>query len=1149
MPHRPSPRRPWPLTAARFTGSLLALIALVAGIPLVLLQVGTLPVGVPTVDGIRQGLLAPDDGGQVLFTAITLICWALWAWFVLSLLVEAAALLRRRPAARIRGLAAPQRLAAVLLGGLLFLPPATALAAPATATAAPAATATHIPTARQGAVVQQQAAPQHEGPTHTVGATGETVWDLAEHYLGDGRRHGELRALNPHLPDTATLPAGTIVRLPADARTGPSPQDAATRTVDAGAGKQQAPGDRTGSGQHETYTVATGDSLSGIAHEKYGNANRWHDIYAENKTTIHDPDLIYPGQRLDLPRQQVTPAPPSKGSKHDQDAAPRHEQHTPEKEGGSKGTPPHERQEHGEGSEAKPTPPVPNASDGKHGGQQGHTVAPSREPAGDDRDPAEPSAPHSPAEATPAPYRPARAVASNQVSPSQIAAIGGGVLAAALLSTVATRRILQQRRRHRGRRIALPKDGAAATEQDLRTAEAALDTTMLDGALRTAAVHLTAADRELPPLSAAVIGPREIVLHLAEPAAPVPPFSAAPEALERWTCPTRGGELLPQEQTDDVESPYPTLASLGWDEQGHLILLDLENAGHLHLTGADRHRVLRTLALELAASEFADHLTVSAIGQSAPGLREELPERVIEHADIASALGALRAHHTEQQRALAVLGVPGLRRARTGEETAAAWCPHLLFSDGDDGAGREFEELRQVVADSPRSATALVTTGSGAAVPSGAQVVDADAAAGPVTLRLPGTEVEVSCTVQALSDEDYAYALEVLATTRADDVPAAQPVVTTPKAVPDLPQYTAATEESEVVPAAPPAAASSPAQVPGLMAQFALYEDEPPAEADDEADAAVGDTGDQGDESLPLPAGGMDESTPSGSSSAAAEDRGPAVYAHVALMKETPEPSPEPEVVVEDTAGDGPMVRMLGPVDIVGARGSIESKRQRTCIELAAWLVLHPNLDHHAVDEAMWPGRETARKYRNATVSRLRTWLGIDEDGNPFFPPIATTSDARYALAPTVDSDWHHFQRLTAAAVKSPGAQAAVQLRAALELVRGRPFSGVNSRRYAWAEHQAQDMISAIVDAAADLAEHCLAQGDPRGALWAATKGLDAAPEMENLYRILFRTYAALGDYEALERAAEKLDTLNMELGVDMEESTAEILAQLSKSA
>ncbi|MFJ9472504.1 hypothetical protein [Streptomyces caniferus] len=106
-------------------------------------------------------------------------------------------------------------------------------------------------------------------------------------------------------------------------------------------------------------------------------------------------------------------------------------------------------------------------------------------------------------------------------------------------------------------------------------------------------------------------------------------------------------------------------------------------------------------------------------------------------------------------------------------------------------------------------------------------------------------------------------------------------------------------------------------------------------------------------------------------------------------------------------------------VDLEDARGSIESKRKRTCIEPAAWLVLHPNLDHQAVDEAMWPGRETARKYRNATVRRLRTWLGTDEDGNPFFPPIATTSDAGYALAPAVDSDWHRFERLTAAAAQS----------------------------------------------------------------------------------------------------------------------------------
>lgn len=92
-------------------------------------------------------------------------------------------------------------------------------------------------------------------------------------------------------------------------------------------------------------------------------------------------------------------------------------------------------------------------------------------------------------------------------------------------------------------------------------------------------------------------------------------------------------------------------------------------------------------------------------------------------------------------------------------------------------------------------------------------------------------------------------------------------------------------------------------------------------------------------------------------------------------------------------------------------------------------------------------------------------------------------------------------------------------------------------------------MISAIVDAAHELAERCLATRDPRGALWAATKGLDAAPEMESLYRILFQAYAAVGDRDSLERAAAKLDALNEELGCDCEEDTALLLHDLLSPA
>jgi nucleoid-associated protein YgaU len=50
-----------------------------------------------------------------------------------------------------------------------------------------------------------------------------------------------------------------------------------------------------------TITVQAGDSLSKIAKREYGDAQKWHAIYAANRDKIKDPDLIYPGQELTLP--------------------------------------------------------------------------------------------------------------------------------------------------------------------------------------------------------------------------------------------------------------------------------------------------------------------------------------------------------------------------------------------------------------------------------------------------------------------------------------------------------------------------------------------------------------------------------------------------------------------------------------------------------------------------------------------------------------------------------------------------------------------------------------------------------------------------------------------------------------------------------
>jgi LysM repeat protein len=51
-----------------------------------------------------------------------------------------------------------------------------------------------------------------------------------------------------------------------------------------------------------TYTVRSGDSLYGIARRFYGHGRYWRWLYKVNRSKISDPDLIYVGQVLVIPR-------------------------------------------------------------------------------------------------------------------------------------------------------------------------------------------------------------------------------------------------------------------------------------------------------------------------------------------------------------------------------------------------------------------------------------------------------------------------------------------------------------------------------------------------------------------------------------------------------------------------------------------------------------------------------------------------------------------------------------------------------------------------------------------------------------------------------------------------------------------------------
>jgi len=51
------------------------------------------------------------------------------------------------------------------------------------------------------------------------------------------------------------------------------------------------------------YEVKSGDTLSAIAKEMYGDASMYPQIFEANKPMLSDPDKIYPGQKLVIPAQ------------------------------------------------------------------------------------------------------------------------------------------------------------------------------------------------------------------------------------------------------------------------------------------------------------------------------------------------------------------------------------------------------------------------------------------------------------------------------------------------------------------------------------------------------------------------------------------------------------------------------------------------------------------------------------------------------------------------------------------------------------------------------------------------------------------------------------------------------------------------------
>ena len=203
-------------------------------------------------------------------------------------------------------------------------------------------------------------------------------------------------------------------------------------------------------------------------------------------------------------------------------------------------------------------------------------------------------------------------------------------------------------------------------------------------------------------------------------------------------------------------------------------------------------------------------------------------------------------------------------------------------------------------------------------------------------------------------------------------------------------------------------------------------------------------------------------------------------------------------------------VAVLGPVEI---RGAAREFTRAWAEELVVYLALHPNgASSDAWATALWPDRLMAPSSLHSTASVARRSLGQGRDGHDHLP----RSHGRLTLAPTVGTDWDRFVVLAATDQSD-------NWRSALELVRGRPFEGLRSSDWPVLEGIGPSIESTVVDLSGRLAGDRLRAGDPRGAEWAARRGLLVSPYDERLYRMLMRAADLGGNPAGVEAAMAQL--------------------------
>ncbi len=699
------------------------------------------------------------------------------------------------------------------------------------------------------------------------------------------------------------------------------------------------------------------------------------------------------------------------------------------------------------------------------------------------------------APASPATEAPARAPATAAPAQSQDAApaadsdqvtirTAGGVgalMAASLLALLGLKRTRQQRRRRPGQRIAMPPPALEPTEFELRMVEDPTGLARVDQALRSLSVLLAEAGQPLPALRVARLVAEDLELYLDGTTVLPAPFLATGDPTV-WTLPA-DAPLLAAEELEQVAAPFPSLITLGHDLEDAHVLLDLEHAAALAVDGSPTASVavLAAIAAELATSRWADDLQVTVVG-CLPQLPDALGTGRVRHVQtLAEVLPALERRAATIREFMADSGLPTLQHARSATNQrphSGAWYPEILLLGAPvDPADRA--RLEDLLQDLPRVSLAAVTAADSTPAEWTLTLDPADDGPDAVAVLRP---LNLALRPQRLSAQDLDQLLGLLA-------------------VADLP--------SQALPREDPAA-------PVLIV----------------AEPSLADLG------VPLvsPTSMHLVLTPEPKEPEAATAANPAVDQDT---RAADEPEADTVATVDEPGGEpAPVVQVLGPVTVLNARGRLELDRRNQLTEIAAFIALHPGLDHTHLDEAKWPGARNLTNTRNSAISKLRRWLGTAADGTEHLPDAT----AGYRLHPDVRSDWHLWLELLP---DGPAGASTQALADALELVKGQPFAGVNKRTYAWAERDKQEMISAIGDASHELARRALVDGDATLARQAAAAGLQADPGAELLWRDALRAEWLAGDLAGLNSTADRLIDLASKLGDDLEPETDDLLDEL----